>query len=69
MDHKPGLAIALAETIMARYPDPDTIPYRVWCYSRGISSCGFLKAVGATGDARYLAYARRFASSTSRPTA
>ena len=34
-------SIALAETILARYPDPDDFPYRRWCYSQGYVLDGF----------------------------
>lgn len=60
MSPERGLAVALADTIMTRYPDPDTIPYRVWCYVQGYVLCGLLKLWAATNDERYLAYARRF---------
>jgi rhamnogalacturonyl hydrolase YesR len=55
-----GLSQRLADTILRRHPDPDTIPYRVWCYVQGYVLCAFLKLWAATGDTRYLAYARRF---------
>ncbi len=51
----PSLSIALAETIMARYPDPDAIPYRRWCYVQGYVLIGFEKLWLATDDARYWA--------------
>ncbi len=60
MQHPQELAVALADTILARYPDPDTIPYRVWCYVQGYVLCGLEKLWRRTGDDRYLAYVRRF---------
>jgi rhamnogalacturonyl hydrolase YesR len=53
-------SIALADTILARFPDPDTIPYRRWCYVQGYVLCGFEKLWRITGDLRYIAYIKRF---------
>jgi rhamnogalacturonyl hydrolase YesR len=50
----------LAETIMSRYPNPDDIPYRRWCYVQGYILCGFEKLWLCTGDARYFGYLRAF---------
>ena len=55
------LAVALGNTIMTRYPDPDQIPYMVWCYVQGYVLKGLEKLFDATGDPRYLNYIRRFA--------
>src|SRR6185436_3570562 len=52
-------SIALADTILARFPDPDTIPYRRWCYVQGYVLCGFEKLWAYTGDAKYFDYLRR----------
>ena len=54
------LSIALADTILARYPDPDTIPYRRWCYVQGYWLCGFEKLWTYTRDSRYFDYIRKF---------
>jgi unsaturated rhamnogalacturonyl hydrolase len=54
------LSVRLADTLLARYPDPDTFPFRVWCYSQGYVLVGMLKAWRATGDERYLAWVQRF---------
>ena len=53
------IAVALVETILARYPDPDTIPYQPWCYVQGYVLAGFEKMWRSTGDPRYLAYVRQ----------
>ena len=53
-------SIALADTILARFPDPDTIPYRRWCYVQGYVLCGFEKLWSYTGDPKYFDYLRRF---------
>ena len=55
-----SMSIALADTILARFPDPDTIPYRRWCYVQGYVLCGFEKLWRSTGDRRYFAYIKRF---------
>ncbi|RPJ42492.1 MAG: glycosyl hydrolase family 88, partial [Chloroflexi bacterium] len=58
---KNPLSIALADSILARFPDPDDIPYRRWCYVQGYVLCGFEKLWLLTRDPRYFAYLRRFA--------
>ena len=55
-----SMSIALANTILARFPDPDTIPYRRWCYVQGYVLCGFEKLWRLSGDPRYFAYIKRF---------
>ncbi|MFO7698505.1 MAG: glycoside hydrolase family 88 protein [Anaerolineae bacterium] len=54
------LTVRLADTLLARYPDPDSFPFRSWCYSQGYVLIGMLKAWRATGDARYLAWVQRY---------
>jgi rhamnogalacturonyl hydrolase YesR len=54
------LSIALADTILARYPDPDSIPYKRWCYVQGYVLCGFEKLWRCTNDPHYFAYLKRF---------
>ena len=39
------MSTALAETILTRYPDPDEIPWRHWCYMQGYVLCGFEKTL------------------------
>jgi rhamnogalacturonyl hydrolase YesR len=60
MTHTAPLSVRLADTLLARYPDPDAFPFRSWCYSQGYVLIGMLKAWRATGDARYLAWAQRY---------
>lgn len=55
------VSVALAESILRRFPDPDTIPYRRWCYVQGYVLAGFEKLAAYTGEARYLDYVIRFA--------
>src|SRR5262249_51456017 len=54
------ISIALANTILTRFPDPDTIPYRVWCYVQGYWLCGFEMLWRCTGDRRYFEYIKKF---------
>lgn len=53
-------SIALADTIMTRYPDPDTIPYKVWCYVQGYFLAGFEMLWQHTGDDKYWQYVKRW---------
>src|SRR5262245_51512530 len=55
-----AMSIALANSILSRFPDPDTIPYRVWCYVQGYVLCGFEKLWTFTGDPSYFAYVKKF---------
>jgi len=55
------LSIALADSIMARHPDPLTIPYKPWCYVHGYVLAGFEKLYESTREARYFDYIKRYA--------
>ena len=55
------LSLDLADTILARYPDPDTIPYRVWCYVQGYLLIGLEKVWLASGQSKYFAYLQKYA--------
>jgi rhamnogalacturonyl hydrolase YesR len=55
-----NLSIALADTILTRFPNPDDIPYKVWCYVQGYVLAGFEMLWNTTGDARYFDYIKRF---------
>jgi len=55
-----NLSIALADTIMARHPDPLTIPYKKWCYVHGYVLAGFEKLHESTGDQKYFDYIRKY---------
>ena len=54
------MSVALADTLLTRYPDPDTIPYRRWCYVQGYYLCGFEKLWRYTGDQSYFDYLKKF---------
>jgi unsaturated rhamnogalacturonyl hydrolase len=53
-------SIALADSILSRYPGPDDIPYRRWCYVQGYVLCGLEKLYQFTADPRYWDYIQRF---------
>jgi rhamnogalacturonyl hydrolase YesR len=55
-----SMAIALADTILSRFPDPDAIPYRPWCYVQGYVLAGLEKLWTYTGNPDYFGYIRRF---------
>ena len=59
MKAKP-ISIALAESILARFPDPDDIPYRRWCYVQGYVLCGLDMLYRLTGETRYRDYVLKF---------
>ena len=54
------MSVAVAESILRRYPDPDSIPHKPWCYMQGYILAGFEKLAAYTGDPRYWAYIQRF---------
>lgn len=62
------MSIALADTILSRFPDPDTIPYRRWCYVQGYVLCAFEKLWQYTGNPKYFAYIKRFVDQHVGPT-
>ena len=53
-------SIALADSILTRFPDPDTIPYRRWCYVQGYVLIGFEKLWAYTSDSKYFNYLKKF---------
>lgn len=57
------ISVALADTIMGRYPDPRSIPYREWCYVQGYILAGFEKLFESTREPRYFDYIAKFADS------
>jgi rhamnogalacturonyl hydrolase YesR len=63
----PPLSLALADTILARYPDADQIPWKPWCYMQGYILAGLEKLAARTGDARYWDYILAWADRHARP--
>jgi rhamnogalacturonyl hydrolase YesR len=61
------LSLALAETILTRYPDPDQIPWRAWCYMQGYILAGLEKLATTTDEQRYWDYILRFADAHAQP--
>ena len=54
------MSVALADSILTRFPNPDHIPYRSWCYVQGYVLAGFEKLWTYTGDPRYFDYIQKF---------
>lgn len=50
----------LAETILKRFPDPDTYPYRSWTYTQGFMLWGFIRLYEKTGKKEYMDYIKRY---------
>jgi rhamnogalacturonyl hydrolase YesR len=50
----------LADTLLTRYPNPDSLPFKPWCYAQGYVLVGFEKLWRRTHDPRYLAYLRTY---------
>ncbi len=55
-----NLSVLLAKTIMIRYPNPDTYPYRSWCYPQGYMLMGMAKLFGTTHDSAYYNYIMKY---------
>ncbi len=53
-------SVALAESIMARFPDPDDIPFRPWCYVQGYVLSGLEMLYEYTAEIKYWNYVLRF---------
>jgi rhamnogalacturonyl hydrolase YesR len=51
---------ALAATLMARYPDPNSFPWRSWCYPQAFMLLGMARLWKSTGNARYYDYIRKY---------
>lgn len=64
---KRGLAVRLADTVMRRYPDADSYPYRSWSYPQGYLLTGMIKLWEATGEPRYRDYICKYAESHVTP--
>ena len=41
-------SVCLAETLLRRYPDPDSYPYQSWSYPQGFLLWGFIRPVSYT---------------------
>ena len=65
LDYPPGQtpkfwSVALADTIMARWPDYTSAYFNGWTYVNGYALCGFEMLHHSTGDKRYFDYAKRY---------
>jgi rhamnogalacturonyl hydrolase YesR len=54
-----NVSIALADSILARFPNPDDIPWKIWNYVQGYWLSGFDMLWKYTGDRKYFDYIRR----------
>jgi rhamnogalacturonyl hydrolase YesR len=54
------MSIAVADSILSRFPDPDNIPFRRWCYVQGYVLAGFEKLWAYTGERKYWDYIAKF---------
>lgn len=50
----------LAETLMKRFPDPDSYPYLSWSYSQGFMLWGFIRLFEKTGKDSYFSYVKQY---------
>lgn len=50
----------IAKTVMTRYPDPDSYPYRSWCYPQGFVLWGFIRLYEKTGRQEYRDYVLQY---------
>ena len=55
-----SLSVGLAKTIMQRHPDPNTYPYRSWCYPQGYMLLGMAKLFSSTNDSIYYRYIMKY---------
>ena len=53
-------SVCLAETLLRRYPDPDSYPYQSWSYPQGFLLWGFIRLYEKTGERRYYDYVMRY---------
>jgi rhamnogalacturonyl hydrolase YesR len=53
-------SIAVADSILSKFPDPDNILYKHWCYVQGYILAGFEKLWAYTGNPKYFDYIKRF---------
>jgi len=56
-------SVRLADSVLARWPDPTTISGKGWEYTDGIVLRGVGEVYRRTGDPRYLAYIKRWVDS------
>ena len=56
-----NLSVELAKTIMQRHLDPNTYPYRSWCYPQGYMLMGMAKLFSTTNDSVYHRYILKYA--------
>lgn len=55
-----NMSITLAESILKRFPNPDDIPFKPWCYVQGYVLSGFERLWEYTGEPKYFDYIKKF---------
>jgi unsaturated rhamnogalacturonyl hydrolase len=55
-----NMSIAVADSLLTRFPDPDDIPFKSWCYVQGYVLNGFEKLWQYTGERKYFDYVKKF---------
>ncbi|HEY3350085.1 MAG TPA: glycoside hydrolase family 88 protein [Thermoanaerobaculia bacterium] len=60
------LAVRLADSVLARWPDPASISGKGWEYTNGIVLAGVAEVYRGTREPRFLAYVRRYVDSSMR---
>ncbi len=65
LDYAPGKApkfwsVAMADTVMARYPDYRQAYWKPWSYVHGYMFCGMEMLYRSKGDRKYLDYIKRY---------
>ena len=58
---KEFLSTRLADTIVKRFPNPDTYPFKSWCYSQAFALLGFCRLYEDTANPVYREYVLRYA--------
>ena len=62
-----NMSIALADSILARFPNPDDIPWKIWNYVQGYWLSGFDMLWKYTGDRKYFDYIKKFVDQHIQP--
>ena len=60
MSENKNWSVLLAETIMDKYPNPDSFPYRSWTYSQGFMLWGMIRLWESTKDKKYFDYVIKY---------
>jgi rhamnogalacturonyl hydrolase YesR len=67
MSSTKNMSIALANSILARFPNPDDIPWKIWNYVQGYWLWGFDLLWKYTGERKYFDYIQKFVDQHVQP--